>query len=105
MLEPSGGVGSLGVVVPLPSGDPEALDERTRAILDFEREAWRLATPKERAIRERFGFSAARYHQLLHRAIETPEALAYDPMLVRRLRRLRDERRRRRVAGRLGVRT
>ena len=43
--------------------------------------------PKERAIRERFGFSAARYQQLLNRAIDRPEALAYDPMLVRRLRR------------------
>lgn len=80
-----------------------ALDERTRAILDFEREAWRLQVAKQRAIRERFGFSATRYHQLLHRAIDRSEALAYDPMLVRRLRRLRDERRRRRVAGRLGV--
>jgi len=79
------------------------LDERSRAILDFEREAWRLQIAKQRAIRERFGFSATRYHQLLHRAIDRPEALAYDPMLVRRLRRLRDERRRRRVAGRLGV--
>ena len=45
---------------------------------------------KERAIRERFGFSAARYHQLLNRAIDRPEAIAYDPMLVRRLRRIRD---------------
>ncbi len=41
-----------------------SLDERARAILDFEREAWQLSEPKERAIRARFGFSAARYHQL-----------------------------------------
>lgn len=80
-----------------------SLDERSREILDFEREAWKLHVPKERAIRERFGFSAARYHQLLNRAIDLPAALAYDPMLVRRLRRVRDARRRRRVAGRLGV--
>jgi hypothetical protein len=79
------------------------LDPRARAILDFERESWKLPPPKERAIRERFGFSAARYHQLLNRTIDLPEALAYDPMLVRRLRRIRDARRRRRVAGRLGV--
>jgi hypothetical protein len=82
----------------------DALDERSRAVLDFEREAWKLEVAKERAIRERFGFSAARYHQLLHRTIDTPAALAYDPMLVRRLRRVRDDRRRRRTAGRLGVR-
>lgn len=83
-----------------PSG---GLDERAKAILDFERESWKLTPPKERAIRERFGFSAARYHQLLNRAIDLPEALAHDPMLVRRLRRIREVRRRRRVAGRLGV--
>lgn len=79
------------------------LDERARAILDLEREAWRLTVPKERAIRERFAFSPTRYHQLLNRTIDLPEALAYDPMLVRRLRRVRDARRRRRVASRLGV--
>jgi Protein of unknown function (DUF3263) len=59
------------------------LDDRARAILDFEREAWKLDVPKERAIRERFGFSAARYHQLLHRIVDGPHALEYDPMLVR----------------------
>ncbi|HSL11111.1 MAG TPA: DUF3263 domain-containing protein [Actinomycetota bacterium] len=85
-----------------PSSD--TLDDRTRAILDFEREAWKLDVAKDRAIRERFGFSSTRYQQLLHRAIDTPAALAYDPMLVRRLRRIREDRRRRRTAGRLGVR-
>jgi hypothetical protein len=80
------------------------LAERERQILDFERESWKLAIAKERAIRECFGFSAARYHQLLNRVLETPEALAYDPMLVRRLRRVREARRRRRVATQLGVR-
>lgn len=80
------------------------LDDRARAILDLEREAWRLTVPKARAIRDRLGISVTRYHQLLGRLIDTPEALAYDPMLVRRLRRVRDARRRRRVADRLGVR-
>ena len=80
-----------------------ALGERDRELLDFERESWKLRMSKERAIRERFGFSAARYHQLLNRAIDRPAALGYDPMLVRRLRRIRDARRRKRVAGRLGI--
>jgi hypothetical protein len=80
------------------------LDERERAILDFERESWKLTMSKERAIRERFGFSAARYHQLLNRTVDRTEALSYDPMLVRRLRRVREDRRKRRVADRLGVR-
>lgn len=80
------------------------LDERSRQLLDFEREAWKLQVTKARAIRERFGFSPARYHQLLHRAIDAPEAVAYDPMLVRRLRRLREVRRRARTASDLGLR-
>lgn len=85
--------------------DRSALSDHEREILDFERESWKLGAPKERAIRERFGFSAARYHQLLNRLIDRPEALAHDPMLVRRLRRLRETRRRRQVATRLGVRS
>jgi hypothetical protein len=87
--------------------DPEpsvALDERSRDVLDFEREAWKLTVSKQRAIRERFGFSPSRYHQLLHRIIDRPEAVAYDPMLVRRLRRVRAVRRRSRTASGLGVR-
>ena len=85
--------------------DRSTLSDQELAILDFERESWKLGAPKERAIRERFGFSAARYHQLLNRLIDRPEALAHDPMLVRRLRRLRETRRRRQVATRLGVRS
>lgn len=77
--------------------------QRDREILDFERGWWQQQGPKERVVRERFGFSAARYQQLLNRAIDLPEALTYDPMLVRRLRRLREQRRRRRVATRLGL--
>jgi hypothetical protein len=79
------------------------LDERSREVLDFEREAWKLTVPKQRAIRQRFGISASRYHQLLHRIIDRPEALTYDPMLVRRLRRLRELRRRSRTASGLGI--
>jgi hypothetical protein len=80
------------------------LDQRSREVLDFEREAWKLSVTKERAIRERFGFSPSRYHQLLHKVIDRPEALVYDPMLVRRLRRVREVRRRARTASGLGVR-
>ena len=80
-----------------------ALDERTSAILDFERCWWQEGGAKESRIRERFGLSATRYNQLLVRAIDLPEALQYDPMLVRRLRRLRDMRRRTRAARRLGL--
>ena len=92
------------MTIPDTSVSAPVLDDRSRPILDFEREGWKLTIAKERAIRERFGFSAARYHQLLNRIIDAPEALSYDPMLVRRLRRVRETRRRRRVAGQLGVR-
>jgi hypothetical protein len=82
---------------------PRELDRRFRDILDFEREWWKQSGPKERAVRQRFGMSSARYHHLLNTIIDQPESLAYDPMLVRRLRRLRDDRRRKRYARRLGV--
>ena len=107
MLEPQPSVASLAIVTTTSSRErpsPGQLDEQARQVLDFERGSWKLSLPKERAIRERFGFSAARYHQLLNRALDLPEAVAYDPMLVRRLRRLREARRRKRAAGRLGVR-
>ena len=102
MLEPRRSAATLADVDPDP--DDATLDERSRAVLDFEREAWKLTTTKERAIRERFGFSPARYHQLLHKIIDRPEAVAFDPMLVRRLRRVREARRRARTASGLGVR-
>ena len=58
--------------------------------LDFERSGPRGGRSKAREIRERWGLTPTRYHQLLVRAVDSPDALAYDPVLVRRLRRLRD---------------
>jgi uncharacterized protein DUF3263 len=81
----------------------QRLDERSRAILDFERGWWQDPGPKEQAIRARLGLSPARYYQLLNRLIDSPEALRYDPMLVRRLRRLRTARRRQRFARDYGL--
>ena len=76
------------------------LTERERAILDFEGTWWSESGSKERAIRERFELSATRYYQLLNEVIDLPGALAYDPLVVRRLRRQRDRRRRARFEGR-----
>lgn len=106
VLEASLSLASLGVVSATspPSIAPTLqLDERSREVLDFERDWWKTPGPKERQVRERLGLSPARYQQLLNRAIDLPEAIAYDPMLVRRLRRLREERRRKRSARRLGL--
>jgi hypothetical protein len=76
------------------------LTDRDKAILDFERSWWTESGPKEGAIRARFELSAARYYQILNELLESPEAMAYDPLVVRRLRRLRDRRRRARFEGR-----
>ena len=81
---------------------PLELDELTRRVLELERAGPGRGRSKERAIRERLGITPTRYHQVLVGALERPEALAFDPMLVRRLRRLRDARRRTRLARRLG---
>jgi len=85
---------------PAASLDPMALTDRDRAILDFERSWWTEAGPKDTAIRERFELSGTRYYQLLAELIDDPEALEHDPLLIRRLRRVRDRRRRARVEGR-----
>ncbi|MDQ4148822.1 MAG: DUF3263 domain-containing protein [Actinomycetota bacterium] len=77
--------------------------ERERKLLEFERNWWKYTGAKERAIREVFEFSATRYYQLLNEIIDLPEALAYDPILVKRLQRLRAFRQRQRLARRLGI--
>jgi Protein of unknown function (DUF3263) len=77
-----------------------ALSERDRAILDFERVWWTEPGPKELAIRSRFDLSPTRYYQVLAELLESSDAVKYDPLVVRRLRRLRDRRRRARYEGR-----
>lgn len=103
MLAASAATATLACVGAQPRDLAPELDERSRSVLDFERSWWLEGGPKERRIRERFGISSTRYQQLLMRAIDLPEALRYDPMLVRRLRRLRESRRRKRLARRLGL--
>lgn len=89
-----------------PDAAPEeagGLSRRDREILVFEQKWWKYAGAKEQAVRELFGMSATRYYQVLNALVDRPEALAYDPMLVKRLRRLRTSRQRARAARRLGV--
>ena len=83
--------------------EDHGLTEREQEILAFERQWWKYAGAKEQAIRELFDMSATRYYQVLNSLIDRPEALAADPMLVKRLRRLRAARQRARSARRLGV--
>ena len=82
--------------------DPE-LTGREREVLAFERQWFRYPGAKEHAVHELFGLSGTRYYQILNALIDRPEALAYDPMLVKRLRRVRASRRLARSAGRIGM--
>jgi hypothetical protein len=85
------------------AADGATLTQRDRELLRFERQWWKYAGAKEQAIREQFDMSATRYYQLLNALIDTAEALAFDPLLVKRLRRLRSTRQRTRAARRLGL--
>ncbi len=87
-----------------PSSAPRReLTERERDILAFERQWWARAGAKDQAIRDTFRFSSTRYYQLLNALIERREALEAEPMLVKRLRRLRAGRQRARAARQLGI--
>jgi hypothetical protein len=79
------------------------LSERDTEILAFERQWWKYAGAKEQAIRDHFDMSATRYYQVLNALIDRDEALELDPLLVKRLRRLRSTRQRARAARRLGI--
>lgn len=87
-----------------PAGEPaDGLTAREHEILAFERQWWKYAGAKEQAIRELFDMSPTRYYQVLNMLIDSRAAMQVDPMLVKRLRRLRASRQRARAARRLGV--
>lgn len=73
------------------------IDERQQAMLEFERTFWTFDEPKETLIRARFQCSADEYYAELNELLETPAALAHDPLVVRRLQRQRVRRRRERL--------
>ncbi len=89
------------VEAPAVAGGEKGLSDRDREILAFERQWWKYAGAKEEAARELFGLTATRYYQVLSTLIDSPAALEHDPMLVKRLRRLRSTRQRARSARRL----
>ncbi|MGY1739204.1 MULTISPECIES: DUF3263 domain-containing protein [unclassified Blastococcus] len=113
--EPASAVSPPGGQVTPPAPDPAPADgeaapqrpgleltRREHEMLAFERQWWRHAGAKETAIRERFGLAPTRYYQALNALVEKPAALAADPLLVRRLRRLRAARGKRRTSHLLG---
>lgn len=84
-------------------GAPAGLGEIERQILSFEKQWWQYPGTKEKTIREMFALSPTRYYQLLNEVIDKPAALVADPLLVRRLRRLRAGRQKARSARRFGI--
>jgi len=81
-------------------GDGSGLTEREQEILRFERKWWRYAGGKEQALMDMFQLSPTRYFQVLNALIDQPSALAFDPMLVKRLRRMRHTRQQARSTAR-----
>ncbi|WP_019814629.1 DUF3263 domain-containing protein [Saccharomonospora saliphila] len=86
-----------------PAESEDGLSQREKDVLAFERQWWRYAGAKEQAIRDRFGVSPTRYYQILNKLIDKQEAMRADPMLVKRLRKVRASRQRARAARRLGI--
>lgn len=79
------------------------LTERETQVLAFERQWWKRSGAKEHAILELFGLSASRYYQVLNGVLDKPAALRADPMLIKRLRRVRASKQRARAARQLGI--
>ena len=77
------------------------LSKRQKAVLDFERSWWLVPGPKDRAVQEHLGMSAGRYYQILRDLLDDSEAMAYDPLTVRRLLRVRSARNSRRAEPRV----
>lgn len=96
-------VGGQSEPAELHAADP-VLTDRDLAMLEFERQWWKFAGSKEEAIRQQFSMSGTRYYQILNDLIDRPEAVAADPLLVKRLRRMRTSRQKARAARNLGMR-
>ena len=75
------------------------LDERSAAMLDFERAWWNDTEPRDQAIRVRFQCSPEEYHAELTKVLDDPAAMDDDPLVVRRLKRLRLRARKARLEG------
>jgi Protein of unknown function (DUF3263) len=78
--------------MPAPRDGDGGLDERSLRVLAFEARSWQKPGLKAEAIRDEFGISAARYYRILGELIDSPAALRHDPMLVKRLQRMREAR-------------
>ncbi len=86
----------------MPISNGAGLSELEIKILDFERQWWRYAGAKESAIKELFDLTPPAYYQMLNNLIDREDAVLAEPILVKRLRRLRESRTAARSSTRLG---
>jgi hypothetical protein len=77
---------------------PVALSDLEVRILEFERQWWRYAGAKDVGIKEQFNLSTREYYELLNNLIDREDALKASPLLIKRLRRLREARLARRIS-------
>ena len=86
----------------MPISNSAGLSELEIKMLDFERQWWRYAGAKESAIKELFDLTPPAYYQMLNNLIDREDAVLAEPILVKRLRRLRESRTAARSSTRLG---
>ncbi|MFT4864715.1 MAG: hypothetical protein ACI9CV_001293 [Ilumatobacter sp.] len=75
------------------------LSERHAAMLDFERSWWTNDDPRDQVVRARFQCSPEEYDAEIAVVLENPDAAEHDPLVVRRLKRLRLRARKARIDG------
>ena len=88
--------------MPLHDAANAGLSEFEVKMLEFERSWWRHAGVKESSIKELFNLTPPAYYQLLNNLIDREAALMAEPILVKRLRRLRESRTVARSSSKLG---
>lgn len=79
----------------------QELTELEAEILRFEGRWPTYGGAKDHAIREQFDMSAAEYFQVLGRLLDSPAAYVEEPVLIKRLRRIRDSRQDTRAQARI----
>jgi len=88
--------------MPSPDLVNSGLSELENQILEFERTWWRYAGAKESSIKELFNLTPPAYYQMLNNLIDREAALMVEPLLVKRLLRVRQQRTAARSSSKLG---
>ena len=88
--------------MPLNDASSSGLSELELKMLEFERTWWRHAGAKESSIKELFNLTPPAYYQMLNNLIDREAALLAEPLLVKRLLRVRQQRNAARSSSKLG---